>query len=158
MADGRRLETIRRTKKQEDARVNSDALKARAKQPAKRVLKLIDALPNTIKGRAIGAQLVRSGTSAAANYRAACRARSKAEFVSKMGTVVEEADESALWHELIMEDGILEAQLVQPLLNEANEITAIMVSSKKTTNRSLREREITRSSNHRSSSDRQRSP
>ncbi|MEN8254916.1 MAG: four helix bundle protein [Verrucomicrobiota bacterium] len=107
-------------------------LKQRTKDFAKRVLKVVDALPNTIKGRAIGNQLVRSGTSVAANYRAACRGRSKAEFAAKLGTVVEEADESALWLELIMEDGILEASLVQPLLDEANEITAIMTASRKT--------------------------
>ena len=109
-----------------------EELKQRTKDFAKRVLKVVDALPNTIKGRAIGNQLVRSGTSTAANYRAACRGRSKAEFAAKLGTVIEEADESALWLELIIEDRILKAQLVQPLLDEANEIVAIMTASRKT--------------------------
>ena len=117
--------------------MDSDELKKRTKEFAKRVLKVIDALPNTIKGRAIGNQLVRSGTSVAANYRAACRGRSKAEFAAKIGTVVEEADESALWLELIIEDNILDSNLIQPLLNEANEITAIMASSRKTACKSI---------------------
>ena len=112
--------------------MTSEELKQRTKDFAKRVLKVVDALPNTIKGRAIGNQLVRSGTSTAANYRAACRGRSKAEFAAKLGTVIEEADESALWLELIIEDRILKAQLVQPLLDEANEIVAIMTASRKT--------------------------
>ena len=112
--------------------MTSEELKQRTKDFAKRVLKVVDALPNSIKGRAIGNQLVRSGTSVAANYRAACRGRSKAEFSAKLGTVVEEADESALWLELIIEDGILEESLVKSLLDEANEIVAIMAASRKT--------------------------
>ena len=71
-----------------------DELKDRTKQFALRVLKLVAALPKTIEGRAIASQLVRSGTSVAANYRATCRARSKAEFIAKIGVVLEEADES----------------------------------------------------------------
>ena len=77
-------------------------LKLRTKQLALRVLKLVAALPKTIEARAIANQLVRCGTSVAANYRAACRARSKAEFVAKMGVVLEEADETQLWLELII--------------------------------------------------------
>ena len=74
--------------------MDSDDLKKRTKQFALRILKLVAALPNTIEGRAIRGQLVRSGTSVGANYRAACRGRSKAEFVAKLGTVEEEADET----------------------------------------------------------------
>ena len=66
-----------------------------------------------------------------ANYRAACRARSKQEFAAKLGTVEEEADESAFWMELIVESGLMKAGLVQPLLKEANEIVAIMTASRK---------------------------
>jgi four helix bundle protein len=104
----------------------------RTKQFALRIFKLVDALPRTIQGRAVTAQLIRSGTSVAANYRAACRARSKPEFVAKLGVVEEEADESAFWLELIIETDLLSAAKVKPLLVEASEIVAIMASSKKT--------------------------
>ena len=104
----------------------------RTKQFALRIFKLVDALPRTIQGRAVAAQLIRSGTSVAANYRAACRARSKPEFVAKLGVVEEEADESAFWLELIIETDLLSAVKVKPLLVEAGEIVAIMASSKKT--------------------------
>ena len=80
-------------------------------------------------------QLMRSGTSVAANYRAACRARSKPEFIAKLGTVEEEADESAFWLELIIEAGLLSEGKIRPLLDEANEIVAMMASSKKTASR-----------------------
>ena len=89
-------------------------------------------LPQTIQGRAVAAQLIRSGTSVAANYRAACRARSKPEFIAKLGVVEEEADESAFWLELIIETGLLSAAKVTPLLAEEGEIVAMMASSKKT--------------------------
>jgi four helix bundle protein len=104
----------------------------RTKQFALRIFKLVDVLPRTIQGRAVAAQLIRSGTSVAANYRAACRARSKPEFVAKLGVVEEEADESAFWLELIIETDLLSAAKVKPLLVEAGEIVAIMASSKKT--------------------------
>jgi four helix bundle protein len=105
-------------------------LKDRTKQFALRIMKLVNALPKTPAGRAIGSQLVRSGTSVAANYRAACRGRSKAEFIAKLGTVEEEADESCLWMELIIEGNLLEEKLVMPLLKEVNELTAIVASSR----------------------------
>jgi len=104
----------------------------RTKQFALRIFKLVGALPQTIQGRAVAAQLIRSGTSVAANYRAACRARSKAEFVAKLGVVEEEADESAFWLELVNETGLLNPRKGTPLLAEAGEIVAMMVSSKKT--------------------------
>lgn len=104
----------------------------RTKQFALRVFKLVGALPQTIQGRAVASQLIRSGTSVAANYRAACRARSKPEFVAKLGVVEEEADESAFWLELIIETHLLGAAKVRPLLIEAGEIVAMMASSKKT--------------------------
>jgi four helix bundle protein len=110
----------------------TDLLK-RTKVFALRVIRLVDALPNTTAGRAIGSQLISSGMSVSANYRAACRGRSKAEFVAKLGIVEEEADESRHWLELIVESGLMEENLVAPLLKEANEITAIMAASKKTT-------------------------
>ena len=104
----------------------------RTKQFALRIFKLVGALPQTIQGRAVAAQLIRSGMSVAANYRAACRARSKPGSVAKLGVVEEEADESAFWLELIMETNLLSATKVEPLLSEASEIVAIMASSKKT--------------------------
>ena len=107
-------------------------LKTRTKQFGLRVMKLVGALPHDTVGRAIGNQLVRSGTSVGANYRAACRGRSKAEFVARLGIVVEEADECGYWLELIIEGQLLAANLVEPLLQEANELTAIMVASRKT--------------------------
>ena len=102
----------------------------RTKSFALRVIKLVNALPNNTAGRAIGGQLIRSGTSVAANYRAACRGRSKAEFIAKLGTVEEEADESCLWMELIIESNLMEEKLVADLLKEANELTAIFAKSR----------------------------
>jgi four helix bundle protein len=113
-------------------------LRARTKQFALRVLKLVAALPKTIEGRAIANQLVRCGTSVAANYRSACRARSKAEFVAKMGVVLEEADEAQLWLELIVEGKLLPSKRVQPLLAEANELVAIFVTSRKSASANLK--------------------
>lgn len=112
-------------------RMNPAELKSRTKQFALRIVKLVGALPNTIEGRAIANQLVRCGTSVAANYRATCRARSKAEFIAKIGVVLEEADEALLWLELIYEAKLLSAKRVEPLLMEANELVAVMVASRK---------------------------
>ena len=107
----------------------------RTKNFALRIIKLVNALPNNPAGRAIGGQLIRSGTFVSANYRAACRGRSKAEFVAKLGIVEEEADESALWMELIIESELIEEKLVADLLNEARQITAIVAASKITARR-----------------------
>ncbi len=108
----------------------------RTKRFALRVFKLVGALPRTIQGKAVAAQLIRCSTSVAANYRAACRARSKPEFIAKLGVVEEEADESAFWLELIIETDLLRAAKVKPLLTEAGEIVAMMASSKKTATKS----------------------
>jgi four helix bundle protein len=107
-------------------------LKKRTKAFALRVMKLVGALPETTAGRTIGNQLIRSATSVGANYRSACRGRSKPEFVAKLGIVVEEADECVYWLELIIEGELLKKALVEPLLLEANELTAIMIASHKT--------------------------
>jgi len=112
--------------------MDADELKERTKRFALRILKLAAALPSTIEGKAIRGQLVRAGTSVGANYRAACRGRSRAEFVAKLGIVEEEADESAFWLELIIEGAFLNENRVQPLLDEANKITKIMASSRLT--------------------------
>jgi four helix bundle protein len=118
--------------------MDADDLKKRTKEFALRILKLVAALPNTLQGRTVAGQLVRAGTSVASNYRAACRGRSKAEFIAKLGIVEEEADESAFWLELIIEGSLLKATLVQPLLDEANELTRIMASSRISASRRIR--------------------
>jgi four helix bundle protein len=115
--------------------MNKEELKRRTKHFALRVMILVDHLPRNRKGRILGDQLLRSATSVAANYRAACRARSTAEFIAKLGTVLEEADESALWMELIAEGGLLKQSRVDSLLTETNELAAIMFSARRTTQR-----------------------
>ncbi|MBA3715693.1 MAG: four helix bundle protein [Pyrinomonadaceae bacterium] len=115
--------------------MNENELKQRTKQFSLRVIKLVGALPRSVEGRTVGNQLVRSGTSVGANYRAACRGRSKAEFIAKLGTVEEEADESAFWMEIIIESGLMEKKLVENLLQEANEIVAIIAASRKSASR-----------------------
>jgi len=118
--------------------VKPEDLKKRTKQFALRILKLVAALPKNLAGKTIGGQLARAGTSVGANYRAACRARSKLEFIAKIGIVDEEADESAFWMELIIESELLKVHLVQPLLDEANELAKIMSSSRKSASESLK--------------------
>lgn len=112
--------------------MDGNELKERTKKFALRVIKLVESLPKTTTGRVLGNQLIRSGTSVAANYRAACRARTKAEFVSKIGIVIEEADESVFWLELVIDSKLMRKELIKSLLDEASEITAIMVSSNNT--------------------------
>jgi four helix bundle protein len=111
--------------------MTTDELKARTKEFALRVIRLVDALPNTVKRRAIANQIMRSATSVAANYRAACRARSRAEFIAKIGVVEEEADETAFWLELIVDSSIRTEKQIGPLREEANEIVATMAASRK---------------------------
>src|SRR5207247_8262809 len=101
-------------------------LKARTKQFALRLMKLVDALPRTIQGRAIANQIIRSATSVAANYRAACRARSRAEFVAKIGVVEEEADETSFWLELIIDSDLVTEAKIRPLLAEDWELVALV--------------------------------
>lgn len=107
-------------------------LKQRTKQFALRVIRLTESMPKGRTGDVLGRQLLRSGTSVGANYRSACRARSAADFQSKMGIVEEEADESGYWMELIVESGLMKLNLVESLLVEANELTAIAVASIRT--------------------------
>jgi four helix bundle protein len=110
-------------------KLDKEELKQRTKQFALRVIRLIKALPRSKTGDVIGRQLLRSATSVGANYRAACRAKSTADFISKMGTVEEEADESLYWMELLIEAGLVKAERLKPLLQEADELVAITVSS-----------------------------
>ena len=114
---------------------NQSDLKKRTKAFALRILKLVDALPKTTAGRALASQIVRSGTSVAANYRAACRARSTADFIAKMGIVEEEADETLFWLELLEESELVTAAKLTAIKEEANELIAITVASIKTARR-----------------------
>ena len=104
-------------------------MKQRTKQFALRIVKLVQSLPEERIATTLGQQLLRSGTSVGANYRAACRARSPAEFRSKLGIVEEESDESVFWLELIVEAGIMSVQRLENLIQEANEIVAMIVAS-----------------------------
>jgi len=118
--------------------VRNKDLKKRTKEFALRVIKLVEALPRGRTADVIGRQLLRSGTSVGANYRAACRAKSPADFISKMGTVEEETDESLFWMELLIEAGMVESGKLESLMKEADEILAITVSSIKTAKRTKR--------------------
>jgi len=111
--------------------VDKQELQRRTKQFALRVFKLVDALPRTPVGRAVANQLVRSATSVGANYRAACRARSRAEFAAKLGTVLEEADESLYWLEPIRDGKLIAESKLSLLLKEAAELTAILAAGRK---------------------------
>jgi four helix bundle protein len=110
----------------------AEELRQRTKQFAIRVVRLIRTLPKTDEARIIGRQLLRSSTSVAANYRSACRARSKAEFVSKVSIVVEEADETVFWLEMLGDLGITNPEGLRTSLEEANELLAIFAASQHT--------------------------
>jgi four helix bundle protein len=110
-------------------------LKDRTKRFAVDVMQLCRELPTTVDGRSVGQQLIRCATSVGANYRASCRARSRAEFIAKMGTVEEEADESLYWLELIVDARLATPDRVKRLMKEADELTAIFVASIKTAKR-----------------------
>jgi len=110
----------------------ADDLKLRTKLLALRIIKLVRSLPRDTASVEMGRQIVRSGMSVAANYRAACRGRSTAEFIAKLGIAEEEADETALWLELLIESDTLRKPKVEPLLDEANQIVAITVASIRT--------------------------
>ena len=106
-----------------------EQLKERTKQFAIRIVRVFKSLPKTDEARIIGKQLLRAGTSVAANYRAVCRSRSKAEFISKVSVVVEEADETTFWLELLIATSILPEVRLRDLLIEANELLAIFAAS-----------------------------
>lgn len=116
----------------DDKQNNSIDLKDRTKAFAIRIIELCRKLPDTTESRIIGKQILRSGTSIAANYRAACRARSDNEFVSKLNIVIEETDETMFWLEIISETGIIAADLLKDLYSENEEILKIMVTSRLT--------------------------
>jgi four helix bundle protein len=111
--------------------MKSAELQGRTKEFSLRVLNLIEKLPNTIGGRVLANQFARSATSGSGNYRAACRARSRAEFASKLGTVAEEADESLHWLELIRDGAFIPEKKIASLVAEADELTAIFTCARR---------------------------
>ena len=112
--------------------MDKEELKKRTKKFALDTIKLIEDFPKTKTGDVIGRQLLRSATSVGANYRAACRARSQADFISKLGIVEEESDESLFWLELTTEAGLISKDKTSALMSEADELTAIFTASRKT--------------------------
>jgi four helix bundle protein len=112
--------------------MDEQQFKQRTKQLALRVIKLVEALPNTTTAQVIGKQLLRSATSVGANYRAACRAKSTADILHKLAIVEEEADETLYWLELLIEAEIYSKARLAPLMNETNEIVAMIVASIRT--------------------------
>ena len=116
-------------------KVKQKDMKRRTQQFALRVIRLVESLPRGRTAEVIGRQMLRSGTSLGANYRAACRAKSTRDFISKMGTVEEEADEVLYWMDLLSEAGIVKSEKLTPLRKEADELLAIMVASIKTAKR-----------------------
>ena len=123
----------------------------RAKTFALDIIRLSTQLPKTSEARVLGRQIIRSGTSVAANYRAVCRARSRAEFIAKLGTVVEEADETVFWLELLIESGITQENRTVVFLQEAKELLAIFSASRRTakSGRHSIDRQIIRSTHYR---------
>lgn len=120
--------------------MTEDDLKARFKSFSIRIVKMVDSLPNTIAGRAIGSQVVRSGTSPAANYRAACLAKSEKDFINKLKMVEEELDETEHWMEIIMETDMLPASRIKSLQSECVELFKIIVSSIVSTRKHLNDK------------------
>lgn len=114
------------------ARMRAAALRKRTKDFALRVLRMFRVLPRTPEAQIVGKQLLRSSMSTAANYRAACRARSKAEFFAKLSIALEEMDETLFWLEILVDGGILPAKRMGNLLKEANELVAIFAASRRT--------------------------
>ena len=115
----------------------AEELKERTKKFAIRIVHLFRSLPKTDDARVVGKQLLRSGTAVAANYRAVCRSRSKAEFTAKLGVVVEDADETVFWLEIIVDTDMIAQSKMESLMTEANELLAIFAASQYTAKRKL---------------------
>jgi four helix bundle protein len=126
-------DTIKETGSSLDSK--TEQLRNRTKDFAVRIVHLFRSLPPASEAQVIGHQLLRCGTSVGANYRAACHARSRAEFISRIGVVTEEADESVFWIELLADLGILKKERLEPLQKEARELTAIFNASRQTAKR-----------------------
>ncbi len=117
-------------------------MKDRTKTFAKRIIRMVDSMPDSISGRVLANQVMRSGSSVAANYRALCRSKSVPDFINKTSIIEEEADETSLWLELIAETDKLPASRVEPLISESNELVAIFVASRKTARTNSRKSKI----------------
>ena len=115
-----------------EERMTPKELQVRTKSFALRIIKLVDALPRSTASQVIARQLLRAATSVGANYWAACRAQSRAEFAAKLSIVVEEADETLYWLELLQESRVVKPEQLTELLREANELVAISVAARKT--------------------------
>ncbi|MBI2000778.1 MAG: four helix bundle protein [candidate division NC10 bacterium] len=113
--------------------MDREALKRRTKAFALQVVRFVGSMPGNAVARTLGHQLLRSGTSVGANYRAACRARSRADFISKIGVVEEEADETLYWLEVISESGVVKPDGTSALIAEAQELVAIFTAAGRTT-------------------------
>jgi four helix bundle protein len=109
--------------------MNSDDLKQSTKAFALRIIRLVESLPPGKVADLIGKQLVKCGTSVGANYRASCHAKSQADFIAKMGIVEEEADESIYWMEALVESGLMRKERIEDLMDEADQLVSIFVSS-----------------------------
>lgn len=120
-----------------DVDVDQEELKQRSKQFSLRVIRLVESLPHKRTASVIGHQLLRSGTSVGANYRAACRARSRVDFVAKLGIVIEEADECCYWMELLEEAKIVSPALLKDLKDETNQLVAIFSAAQITARKNL---------------------
>jgi len=125
---------------QGERRRTPEQLKERTKRFALDVIALVGTLPRTLVAEIIAGQMVRSGTSTGANYRAACRARSRAEFVAKIGVAEEEADETQYWLELLLETKLAKSETVRRLIAEATELVAILSASRKSAKEAEKER------------------
>ncbi|MGH7496706.1 MAG: four helix bundle protein [bacterium] len=123
--------------------MTSEIMKQRTKQFALRVVRVVQSLPERNRvAKVIGDQLLRAGTSVGANYRSACRAKSTADFISMLGTVEEEADESLYWMELLIESGLVKKSRLEKLMKEGDEIVAIVVSSINTARGGPRKKQV----------------
>ena len=127
--------------------MNKDDLQERMTSFAVRIIKMVDAMPSTISGVAIGRQIVRSGTSPSANYRAACIAKSDKDFINKLKMVEEELDETSHWLTLIMRSEMMKASRIQPLYQECCELLSIIVKSIVTTKNRMKVEEIEKLNN-----------
>lgn len=110
-------------------------MQSRTKSFAVRVIRMFQRLPKTDEARILGKQVLRSGTSVAANYRAACRSKSRADFISKLGTTVEEVDETLLWIELLEESGVVPSKRLEAIKTKTGELLRVLSTSLDTANR-----------------------
>ena len=120
--------------------MDAEELRQRTKKFGLNIIKLVESLPSTQTGKVIGNQLLRSALSVGANYRAACRGRSKADFISKVGITIEETDESQYWLEMLGDAGLVPQDKLKPLATEAGELVAILTASSKTARENLNRR------------------